>query len=170
MSECLFCGLIERKANMIFEDEKTFVMLSPQPFSPGHVVVMPKKHAPILDAVPDFVVGDLFKIANKVCVAVFEALGAHGTNVLVQNGTAAGQKHNHAMVHVVPRMENDGLQIGWEPKKAGEEDLSTMELRLKEETKSVGIFEAEKQKPIEIEKPKERHAEDIRVKHIKRIP
>lgn len=170
MSECLFCGLIEKKANMVFEDEKTFVMMSPQPVSPGHVVVLPKKHAPILDAVPDLVAGDLFKVANKVCVAVFETLGAHGTNILVQNGTAAGQKHNHAMVHVVPRMENDGLKIGWEPKKVSEEELSTMELRLKEETKSVGIFETEEPKPVEMEKPKERPKEDLRVKHIRRIP
>ncbi len=170
MSECLFCGLIEKKANLLFEDEQIFVMLSPQPFAPGHVMVLPKKHAPILDAVPDLTVGSLFKVANKVGVAVFEALGSHGTNILVQNGAPAGQKHNHAAIHVIPRMENDGLQIGWSPKPAGEEDLSTMELRLKENTKSVGIFEKEKPKPIELEKPKEAAPEDSRIKHLRRIP
>ncbi len=170
MTECVFCQLIQKKANVLFEDEKIFAMLSAEPAAPGHVVVLPKAHAPILEAVPDFVVGDLFKVANKVGVAVFEALGAHGTNVLVQNGPSAGQRHNHAMVHVVPRFENDNLQIGWNPKPSSEEELSSLESKIKDETKSVGLFESEKPKPVEVEKPKEITKEDYRMKVFRRIP
>ena len=170
MSECVFCGLVQKKANVLFEDEKVSVMLSPEPCVPGHIIVLPKVHSPILETVPDFVVAELFKAANKAGIAVFEGLGAHGTNIIVQNGPTAGQKHNHTMLHVLPRFENDKLQIGWNPKPASEEELSALENSIKDETKNVGLFEKEKPKPIELERPKEMQKEDYRIKSLIRIP
>ncbi|MEM3154860.1 MAG: HIT family protein [Candidatus Woesearchaeota archaeon] len=170
MSGCIFCQLMAKKINLLFEDDKLFAMLSPEPVAPGHVVILPKEHAPIIEAVPDFIVGDMFKTANKIGIAVFEVLGAHGTNIIVQNGQPAGQKHNHTMLSVIPRFENDNLQIGWQPKPADEGELSKLEGIIKEETKNVGLFEREKPKPIEVEKPKEMTKEDYRTKQLRRIP
>ncbi len=170
MSECTFCQLIHKKVNVLFEDEKVFAMMSPEPAAAGHVLVLPKTHSPILEAVPDFVVGDLFKVANKIGVAVFEGIGAQGTNILVQNGPPAGQKHNHSMLHVIPRFENDAVQLGWATKPSSEEELSGLESKIKDETKNVGLFEKEKQKPVEVEKPKEVPKEDYRMKQFRRIP
>jgi len=167
---CTFCQLIQQKANMLYETEKVFAMLSPEPAALGHVVVMPKEHAPILEKVPDFVVSDMFKIANKIGVAVFEGIGAHGTNILVQNGPTAGQKHNHTMIHVVPRSENDNLPLGWTPKAAGDDELASVESSLKEATASVGTFEHEKPKPLELPKEEIVKEEDPRLKALRRIP
>ena len=155
---------------MLFENEHVFAMLSPQPAIPGHVVVLPKAHAPILEVVPDFVVGDMFKVANKVSMALFEAFGAHGTNMLVQSGSSAGQNQNHAVIHVVPRAEGDGMDLSWTPKQASEDSLAKAESTINEATKSVGSFEREKPKPIEAEKPKEVKSEDSRLKFLRRIP
>ncbi len=170
MSECTFCQLVQKKVNMLFEDEKVIAMLSPEPVVPGHVIILPKEHSPIIEAVPDFVVGDMFKVANKIGVAVFEALGAQGTNMLIQNGPPAGQKHNHTMLNVIPRFEGDNVQVGWQPKPADEGELSSLESKIKDETKNVGLFEREKPKPIEVEKPKEMPKEDYRLKNLRRIP
>ena len=170
MSECTFCQLVQKKVNTLFEDEKVLAMLSPEPVAPGHIIILPKEHSPIIEAVPDFVVGDMFKVANKIGVAVFEALGAQGTNMLIQNGQPAGQKHNHTMLHVIPRFEEDNLQVGWQPKPADEGELSSLESKIKDETKNVGLFEREKPKPIEMEKPKEMPKEDYRLKQLRRIP
>jgi histidine triad (HIT) family protein len=170
MSECTFCQLVQKKVNMLFEDEKVIAMLSPEPVAPGHVIILPKEHSPIIEAVPDFVVGDMFKVANKIGVAVFEALGAQGTNMLIQNGPPAGQKHNHTMLNVIPRFEGDNVQVGWQPKPADEGELSSLESKIKDETKNVGLFEREKPKPVEMEKPKEMPKEDYRLKNLHRIP
>ncbi len=170
MADCLFCGLIEKKSNVLFESENVVAMLSIEPAVPGHVVVLPRKHAPILEAVPDFVVADMFKVSNKVGVAVFEALGAQGTNIVVQNGPAAGQKHNHVMINVIPRFENDKLPLAWAPKQASEGELSKMEGKIKDETKNVGVFQKEKAKPVQVDMPTEVKEEDYRVKGLKRIP
>jgi len=174
MSDCKYCDLIAKKSNNLYEDENVFVMLSPEPAVPGHVIVLPKKHAPIIELCPDFVVGNMFKVAQKVQKSLFETIGAQGTNVLVQNGIVSGQKNIHAMIHVLPRFENDKLELGWNPKPSTPEDLAKSESKIKEFTKNVGVFEKEKPKPIEVPKTpevkSEKGKEDYRVKSLKRIP
>jgi hypothetical protein len=74
------------------------------------------------------------------------------------------------MLHVIPRFENDNLQLGWSTKPASDEELAGVESRIKDETKNVGLFEKEKPKPVEVEKPKEVPKEDVKLKFFRRIP
>lgn len=172
MTNCTFCEIIEKKYNLLYEDEKVFAMLHPNPASAGHIILLPKEHHPILEQVPDYVVSELFSKANKLSIAVFEAFGAHGTNLIIQNGIAAGQKHSHVMLHIIPRFQNDGLNLLWQPKQLSEEQMSTAEIALKESTKGVGEFEKEKAKPIEQKEPEKlsQEKEDYLLKQLKRMP
>jgi histidine triad (HIT) family protein len=132
--------------------------------------VVPKEEYPILEQTPDFVVAEMFVVANRVAMALFEALGVQGTTMLVQNGTGAGQSLPHTILHIVPRNENDGLPLQWQPKQLDEESMSTVEIKLKEESKGVGVFESEKPKPIEEKKAEEVKGEDYRTRTLRRIP
>jgi histidine triad (HIT) family protein len=171
---CTICDLLASKQGMLFEDEQIAIVVAPKPATAGHVLLAPKQHAAILEQVPDFVVGKMFDKANKVSVAVFEALGAEGTNILVNNGIAAGQTANHVVLNVLARRENDGLNFAWQPKQLSEEEMSTIELKLKDETKNIGAFEKEKQKPKELPKPEEiKQAEkeiNYLLKQLERLP
>jgi histidine triad (HIT) family protein len=171
---CAVCDLVKEKKGLLFEDEQIAVLLAPKPAAAGHVLLVPKQHAAILEQVPDFVVGKLFDKANKVSISVFEALGAEGTNILVNNGVAAGQTANHCVLNVLPRRENDGLGFAWQPKQLSEEEMSTIELKLKDEAKNIGVFEKEKPIPREEKKAeeiKEEHEEEnYLLKQLKRLP
>lgn len=171
---CIICDLVKAKEGMLFEDEQLAVMLAPKPATPGHILLVPKQHAAILEQIPDFVIGKLFDKANKVSIAVFETLGAEGTNIIVNNGIAAGQTTNHCVLNVLPRRENDGLNFTWATKQLSEEEMSTIELKLKDESKGIGVFEKEKPKPKEEKKPeevKEAHEEEnYLLKQLKRLP
>ncbi|PIN74484.1 HIT family protein [Candidatus Woesearchaeota archaeon CG10_big_fil_rev_8_21_14_0_10_37_12] len=162
MTDCQFCNFIEQKTNVLFSDESVVVMLSPQPVAGGHLLVLPKKHAPIIEVVPDDVVGRLFSAANKAGVAVFEALGAQGTNILVQNGPSAGQVYNHVLLHVIPRFEGDSVELLWTPKQASEDELSQIAEKLTQK------------ETVNVEKKKDASddvsEDDLRVKHLLRIP
>ncbi|MBW3018724.1 HIT family protein [Candidatus Woesearchaeota archaeon] len=136
---------------MLFEDDDVFVMLSDEPWSVGHIIAVPKKHYPILEQVPDAVMGKLFDLANKASMCVFEGLGAQGTNVLVNNGIPAGQKVNHVVVNVIPRFENDGLDLSWTPKQASDEELNALEAKFAQEAAPKQEIErkpAEEYRPI----------------------
>lgn len=173
MTDCTVCQQIAEKKHLLYQDEKVVAFLSSSPAAVGHIVLAPKQHAPILEQVPDFVISELFTKANKLSIACFETLGAEGTNIIVQNGLAAGQNSSHATLNIVPRKENDGLNVLWKPKQLSEEQMSTIELKVKEETQKIGGFEKEKAKPIEIKKPEElkpSKEESYIIKQLRRIP
>ena len=171
--DCPVCKHISIKSNLLYEDQKVAAFLSPNPSIVGHIVIAPKQHVPILEQVPDFIVSELFIKANKLSIACFESLGAEGTNIIVQNGVASGQTLPHVTVHIIPRKENDGLQLQWKPRQLSEEQMSTVELAVKEEAKKIGFFEKEKPKPIEVKKPEEikpTKEENYLIKQLNRIP
>jgi histidine triad (HIT) family protein len=156
----------------IYEDDELMAVLSPLPAVIGHILLFPKKHYTIIEQVPDYVVSKMFVIANKIASAVFQATGSTGTNILIQNGLAAGQKANHFMMHILARRENDGISFTWTPKQLSEEEMSTVELQLKEEASKVGDFEARQEEPVK-EKETEviQHDEnDYRLKQLDRMP
>ena len=172
MADCDHCNIPENER--IFEDETAIVALSSKPASPGHVLVIPKEHFTILEQIPDFIAGHLFSVANKISTTIFERMRVNGTNVIAQNGIAAGQKIAHFALNVIPRTENDGLGFNWPPVEASEEELDTVQLQLKEESKGIGDFEREKKEPIKIEDEKKElisgSEEDYKLRQLRRLP
>ena len=172
--KCIFCDLIkEGRANPIYEDDKIIAMLDINPASAGHILVMPKEHYPIIEQIPDPLIGKLFTISNKLSTAVFESLNSLGTNIMINNGISAGQKAAHSMIHIIPRRENDGIDFAWQPKQLNEEEMSTIELQLKEQTKNIGEFEQEAKDPVNMDnkaKEIESDPENYQLKQMDRIP
>ena len=129
---CPVCTIIQQKQGMLFEDEHLYVYLAPRPAVEGHMIVAPKQHYPILEQVPDSIAPRIFQAANILSVVAFETLGAQGSNILVCNGIEAGQTSPHFSVHVLPRRDNDGLNLSWKAEKASESLLSDIETKLRE--------------------------------------
>ncbi|MBI2548697.1 HIT family protein [Candidatus Woesearchaeota archaeon] len=140
---CTFCSMVAGHfpAQKVFENDTVMAVLAPAPAAYGHLLVMPKQHFPIIEQVPDFVMGEMLLVCNKLSTAVFETLGSTGTNIIVQNGIAAGQTAAHCMAHILPRRENDNLNFQWQPRQLSEEQLSTVELQITEFTQGIGHFD-----------------------------
>ena len=172
MTECQTCEAMERKGFTLFEDDLVIAMVCPEPIAPGHLVVVPKKHHPILESVPDAVVRRMMVVANKLSMAVFEAVGAQGTNLLIQNGLPAGQTQPHCQVAIIPRREGDNIQLEWKPGNVSDDDSGKAEVYLKEAAQTIGVFEKEAPKPLEEKKaePVEISETDYRVRQLRRIP
>ena len=168
------CKLCETgKENVIYEDSEMTAVLSSEPASAGHVILFPKKHYAIIEQVPDYEFANLFSAANKLSIAIFETVKCQGTNIIIQNGTSAGQKIPHVAIHIIPRNENDSLNLQWNPKQLSEEEMSTVELQIKEEAEKIGEFEQEKKKEavkIEPKKEKIEGEENPMISHLTRIP
>jgi ribosomal protein S13 len=72
-------------------------------------------------------------------------------------------------------MPNDGINFEWVPKQMNEEEMSTIELKIKEQISVVGNFEEEKKEPINLDnKIKTISAfsdkEDYLIKSLRKIP
>ena len=159
-------------ALMVYETEHVYVLVHPKPATTAHLLVVPKQHYPILEAVPEPVVAEMFSVANKLSMVLFEGLKAQGTNILIQNGLPAGQNEPHVALHVLPRFPKDGLDFTWKPLSFNDEQLDLTERTLKGATDTVGVVEKPKPKPREEEKIPEQEAteEDLELRHLRRIP
>ena len=172
---CIVCQIIGNRipSKKIYEDELVMAVLDVNGSNPGHCFVMPKNHYPIIEQVPDKEIGKLFQVSNKISTAIFESLGVQGTNIFVANGIPAGQTVAHFTINVIPRTENDGINLQWQPKQLSEEEMSTVELKLKEQAKNIVHFEKEEKK-AKVQAPKQvllsEEEEEYFEKQIRRLP
>lgn len=167
MDNCNICQI--RDENLLYEDELVRAVLQKKPSAPGHAIVFPKKHYTIFEQIPDIEVARIFTVANKISTAVFESLQMHGTNMLVNNGLAAGQQDNHFVCHIIPRTEGDGFKLDWKPKQISEEEMSTVELMLKP---AAEVMQQPAPEP-KVQEKKEEHIDDKNnylIRQLRRIP
>lgn len=110
---CVFCHIASGKvpARKVYEDDSCLAVLDINPANPGHVLLMPKEHFTVMFQVPEQLIGHVFIIAKGLSQAGLKALHAKGTTIFAANGTAAGQRAPHFMLHIIPRMAGDNIGI-----------------------------------------------------------
>ena len=111
--QCIFCQIIAGKvqSRKVYEDDSVIAILDVNPANPGHMLIMPKEHYSIMPQMPDEETGHIFAVAKALSNAALRSLEVHGSNIIVANGVAAGQRAQHFMVHLIPRKENDNLSF-----------------------------------------------------------
>ena len=102
---CLFCDRIESgdRYDFIEEDEITITRVSGLQFQEGQVVVIPRRHAPIIFDLTDREAQAITLAARRVGEAVTRAFAADGLLLYQNNGKASGQDVPHYHLHVVPQ-------------------------------------------------------------------
>lgn len=172
---CEICNLIKTSDEKVFEDDKVIAVLHKKPVTAGHIIVATKQHFPIIENIPDDLISHMFKIANKLSTITFESLGAQGTNILVNNGLDAGQQFPHTIIHIIPRRENDNINLSWQPQVANPGELPVIEEKIKaffEKSKVETIVDAQLPTPGDtiqrIEESKD--DENYLMKSLRRIP
>lgn len=72
---CIFCKIVSKKipAHIVYEDASFIVFLDIHPLSPGHTLVIPKKHYRwVWDVVN---IEEYFKVVQKITLAQRKAFG-----------------------------------------------------------------------------------------------
>ncbi len=120
---CIFCRIIrgEIPAARIYEDDKVVAFLDIAPFNFGHALVIPKIHCQSMTIVPDEYLSAMIIAARKLAPAIMHATGAPAFNLMLNNGSIAGQEVPHAHLHIIPRMVDDAVLLS-APKKQYEGD------------------------------------------------
>lgn len=113
MSGCVFCAIVagEASSHGVYEDEHTVAFMDINPATDGHLLVIPKRHAPDLWSIPEEDGAAVFRSVRRVAQALREGLEPDGLNVLQSNGAAALQTVFHYHVHLIPRYHGDGIHV-----------------------------------------------------------
>lgn len=154
--QCLFCNISEGKieSKKVYEDDKVMAVLDINPASKGHTLVVPKKHYTTIKDLPDDEAAYLFKVTKKLSETIVKTVNAQGSNIVVADGPIAGQNVPHIFIHIIPRFENDGINLTWNLDKAAQADLNENAKKIAEEASKISfvkekIIKEEKEETIE---------------------
>lgn len=111
--DCLFCKIANKQipSDIVYEDEHVVAFRDIQPQAPTHVLVIPRRHIPSLDAVSDQdipVLGRLQYVASKLAKEV--GFSDDGYRTVINCGKHGQQTVFHLHLHLL-----GGRQLNWPP-------------------------------------------------------
>ncbi|MBN2448561.1 MAG: HIT family protein [Phycisphaerae bacterium] len=134
MADTIFGKIIagEIPCHRVFENEHVLAFLDVNPLAEGHTLVVPKKPYDRLEKIPANEAADMFRCLGAIAKRVLTVTGAHGYNILQNNGRVAGQEVNHVHFHIIPRHAGDGLGYRWKPQPGDAAALAALAKRLRD--------------------------------------
>ena len=118
VDDCIFCKIIagDIPSSKVYEDEEVLAFLDISQVTPGHTLVVPKKHA-----------RNLLEMVSKVAKKVEAATQAKGMNVISNMEEVSGQTVFHTHVHIIPRYsDQDELAISFTEHEPNFEQLAVL--------------------------------------------
>jgi len=133
MSDCVFCKIVDGQipSAKVQEDGLTLAFMDIGQVNPGHVLVAVKAHVENIFGLDDKLAAAVFQTAARVARAVQKAYAPEGVTLYQANGSAAGQTVYHFHLHIVPRYDQDGMQLAWPVKNPPREQLEANAAKLR---------------------------------------
>lgn len=116
MADCIFCEIAQGRgeASLVYQDATCLAFMDLYPVRPGHVLVIPRRHAMFIGELDGVTRGHLFEVGNAVINAQKAAgLPCDGHNLYLNDGPAANQHVPHVHLHVLPRQQGDLLKAAF---------------------------------------------------------
>lgn len=111
---CVFCDIVAGReaASVVHSGETVLAFLDIRPLTTGHLLVVPRAHAPYLADLDPAVGGNMFGVAQQMAAALRRSgLPCQGVNLFLADGEAAFQEVFHVHLHVIPRNPGDGFRL-----------------------------------------------------------
>jgi diadenosine tetraphosphate (Ap4A) HIT family hydrolase len=115
--DCVFCGIVAGRlpASVVHEDDDVVAFLDLHPAAPGHLLVVPRRHAADLAGLDPADGARVFTVAQRMAAALrASSLRPGGVNLFLADGEVAGQEVFHVHLHVLPRRVGDGFSVSAE--------------------------------------------------------
>ncbi len=111
--DCPFCKMGKHELNHVpvLEDREVLAIMDLYPATPGHVLVLPKKHIETLYEIPTDLGARIMATTIMLAKVIKEKLTPDGLNLIQANEIAAGQTVAHFHLHIVPRYQGDAVML-----------------------------------------------------------
>ena len=126
--DCIFCSIVagDVPAEIVDSDDHTVAFMDINPWTRGHALVIPRRHSRNLYEVAD---DDLHRAAagaKRLAERMRDRLRCDGVNVLNACEPAAWQTVWHFHFHVIPRYDDDPLEMPGRPLPADHAELAAV--------------------------------------------
>jgi diadenosine tetraphosphate (Ap4A) HIT family hydrolase len=107
-NRCLFCNP-RKNWTLLTESATAYAIFDGYPASPGHTLIIPKRHVANYFELPFKEQSACWFMANKVQDFLKQEFKPDGFNVGMNVNREAGQKMMHASIHIIPRYRGDAV-------------------------------------------------------------
>jgi diadenosine tetraphosphate (Ap4A) HIT family hydrolase len=104
-THCPFCSLPAER--IVHDGPLAIVIRDGFPVSPGHTLIIPKRHVESFFDVTDAERTDLMSLVAAARTDLDREFRPAGYNIGINDGAAAGQTVPHLHIHLIPRYEGD---------------------------------------------------------------
>lgn len=118
MSGCVFCEILAGRSpgSFVYRDDSVAAFLDIRPVNPGHLLVVPVRHAAQLANIDGDTAAHLMRVAHRLAAVLRRSsVRCEGVNLFLADGEAAMQEVFHVHLHVLPRFTNDGFGLRFPP-------------------------------------------------------
>lgn len=105
LESCPFCTLGPER--ILLENENGIAIRDGFPVSPGHTLIIPKRHAASFFDLAETERTALLKLIDQAKKELDAEFHPAGYNIGINDGAAAGQTVPHLHIHLIPRYEGD---------------------------------------------------------------
>lgn len=120
---CIFCTILSKSIDILYESPTLFIIADINPLSTGHLLVIPKKHCSFLHELPDDYLSDILPVIKRVV----NLLNYEKYNILQNNGHIQSVLHVH--FHIVPFVDKiNSIKVKWD---VVEQDLNEFRVKIK---------------------------------------
>ncbi len=102
---CPFCRLPRER--ILHEADTALALHDGYPVSPGHTLVIPRRHVASFFEITDAERADLMSLLAAARDDIDRQFRPAGYNIGINDGAAAGQTVQHLHIHLIPRYEGD---------------------------------------------------------------
>jgi diadenosine tetraphosphate (Ap4A) HIT family hydrolase len=102
---CAFCNL--PPGRVIAENDRAFAIRDGYPVSPGHTLLIPRRHTGSFFDLSEQERGDVLALLDSAKLALDKEYQPQGYNIGINDGPVAGQTVPHLHVHLIPRFAGD---------------------------------------------------------------
>jgi diadenosine tetraphosphate (Ap4A) HIT family hydrolase len=105
MTGCVFCPPLAER--VLAENKTCLAIRDGYPITPGHALVIPRRHVASIFDLSEEELSDLWKLLRQARDVIQASHSPSAFNIGVNDGPAAGQTVAHVHVHLIPRYAGD---------------------------------------------------------------
>jgi len=102
---CPFCS--PPTEQIVLQSTEAMVLWDTHPVSPGHVLIVPRRHVASLFESTAAEREEMLRLADEAHRILVEKHAPDGFNLGINDGPAAGQSVPHLHMHMIPRYRGD---------------------------------------------------------------
>jgi hypothetical protein len=94
-ADCIFCAIVagSAPASIVYDDADLLAFMDIRPVTPGHLLVIPKRHTPLLADLDEATGARMFTVAMRLAqVLRASELRCEGINLFLADGEAASRR------------------------------------------------------------------------------